>query len=280
MKTTLPLAPQLRENLPRLTLNLEPVDPVLGHYYRYTPRCQLQALGKRMLEQSLLSELAPKDKEHQRKRIMRQFFSDISKSLRFSKTDKSSLFWRWVKSLNPDNVNSEERYKSMSYEFLDRLLAKREFCEVFLPWVATFAGTLLPEDTKTRAFIAFIQKSAEVKREIESIVSDFLANWSPAILPEPVCLALRASLSQPSEAGFYLEGKCFNERCANFRRKSFFHFGSNAVINYIAAVRSCVCDACTQTVNLFSNVGLLGVMFAYEGVTDEGETVSGKNLAM
>lgn len=285
MKPTLPLAPQLREVAPRLTLNLEPVDPQLGHYYRYTPRSQIATMGKRMLEQSLLSELAPKDKEHQRKKILRQFFSDMSKSLELrqktaGKAERETLFWKWVKSLNPDNVNSEERYKSMSYEFLDRLLGKQDFCQAFLPWLAAYESSLGPEETKTRAFIAFIQKSAEVKREVETIIRDFLQDWNPAGLEEPELLALRPSLVQPCEPGFYLEGKCFNERCPNFRRKSFFHFSSNTVVNYMAAVKSCLCEGCTQTVSLFSNVGLMSVLYSFEGVTSSGDTVTGRDVAM
>jgi len=284
MQPTLPLAPQLREATPRITLNLEPVDPQLGHYYRYTPRSQIATMGKRMLEQSLLSELAPKDKEHQRKKILRQFFSDMGKSSehrqKIGKLERETLFWKWVKSLNPDNVNSEERYKSMSYEFLDRLIGKGEFCEAFLPWLGTYAETLTAEEGKTKAFIAFIQKSAEVKREVETIVRDFLQDWSPSGLDEPKLLALRPSLSQPTDPGFYLEGKCFNERCPNFRRKSFFHFGTNTVISYPATLRSCLCEGCTQTVSLFANVGLMSVLYSYEGLTTSGETVTGRNIAM
>lgn len=241
-------------------------------------------MGKRMLEQSLLAELAPKDKEHQRKKILRQFFSDIGKSIdhkqKTGKFERETLFWKWVKSLNPDNVNSEERYKSMSYEFLDRLIGKGDFCEAFLPWLGTYAETLTGEEGKTRAFITFIQKSADVKREVEIIVRDFLQDWSPSGLDEPKLLALRPSLAQPIDPGFYLEGKCFNERCPNFRRKSFFHFGTNTVVSYMTAMRSCLCEGCTQTVSLFANVGLMGVLYSYEGLTTSGEVVTGRDIAM
>ena len=92
------------------------------------------------MERELLCSLEPKDKEQYRKKILRNFFTWVNKDYIIPRDTRR--FWAWVHSLNPDNSTSETRYKSMSYQYLDRLLSISEFRSVMSAWISTYTGTL------------------------------------------------------------------------------------------------------------------------------------------
>ena len=233
------------------------------------------------MEKMLLTKLEPKEKEHQRKKILRLFFSQISKKEVIG--SQEARFWKWVKKLNPDNVNSEDRYKSMSYEFLDKLLGKEMFREKFLPWLELYESGLggSCEDTKARSFVKFIRQSVLVKHEIEEEVTRYLDSLPFKLLPQVAGLEFAFTQPQPATPGLYFEAKCSNTACGIFRAKMFVFVGSNARIDYFQAASLVRCSDCQTSIQAIINIGTFECISAFAGRSKEQGRITGeKRIAL
>ncbi|CAG9334609.1 unnamed protein product [Blepharisma stoltei] len=249
----------------------EPDASSLGHYYRSCPRNKLQAQEKRLMEKTLLSKVGPKEKEHQRKKILRNFFAWNAKQIR---TDPTEIkFWNWIKSLNPDNVYSDERFKSMSYEFLDRLLSKPSFRETIDHWLVIYESTLAlnEEDEKTRHFISFIRNCISIKDAVLLKKNNFIAENGIEIHFEEPNTSARPKLSQKQleNNGCYFEVKCSNPPCPIFKAKEFVYIGNNFTFEYLSEAQTCFCRECRAPVSAF-NVSFLSCKWAFKGNTTDG----------
>ncbi|CAG9319312.1 unnamed protein product [Blepharisma stoltei] len=246
----------------------------LGHYYRSCPRNKIQAQEKRLMEKTLLSKVGPKEKEHQRKKILRNFFAWNAKQMR---TDPKEIkFWNWIKTLNPDNVYSDERFKSMSYEFLDRLLSKSIFRETMSHWLSIYEPSLEAgdEDQKTRHFISFIRSCISIKDTVNSKKENFIADHNIEITFDEVKSnsSLKITQKQPISAGCYFEIKCTNPSCSLLKAKEFVYLGNGGTFEYLNEAQSCVCRECRAPVSVF-NVGFLSCKWAFKGNTTDGQYV-------
>lgn len=217
------------------------------------------------MEKMLLTKLEPKEKEHQRKKLLRLFFACFSKRIYTDALEER--FWKWVRTLNPDNVNSEERYKSMSYEFLDKLLSQRMFRERFLPWLQEFESELgtSEEDCKALAFVKFIKQSVSVKADIEEGLSAYLTTLtSRAVVPVQTVEPLYTQ-SQPNLPGLYYEAKCSNPECILFRTKTYVYVGLDGVIDYFRTAALVQCSRCKSRIQAIIDIGTLECISAFTG---------------
>jgi len=217
------------------------------------------------MEKMLLTKLEPKEKEHQRKKLLRLFFASLSKRVYADALEER--FWKWVRTLNPDNVNSEERYKSMSYEFLDKLLSQRMFRERFLPWLQFFESGLgaCEEDCKAQAFVRFIKQSVSVKADIEEGLNTFLASQTPRVVGQLQTIEPLFTQSQPSMPGLYYEAKCSNPECAWFRTRVYVYVGLDGVIDYFQTAALVRCSSCKTRIQTIIDIGTLECMSAFKG---------------
>mgnify|MGYP001081673597 FL=1 len=243
----------------------------LGHYYRSCPRNRTQAHEKRLLEKELLYKLKPKEKEHQRKKILRIFFSWRNKQ-----GDHNSKFWDWVRKLNPDNIKSDERFKSMSYEFLDKLMNKQVFRDAFLTWLEEFEPTLgdSEEDQKTKIFLNFIKNSIQVKQLIQQKKAHYLAK-NPVEMPlvdTQDTHTLNFSQKQPVRPGLYFEAKCKTHYCKLYKSKEYVYIGVNRVFEYFPEVNRSVCRECSKFLSVVS-IGFLECKWSFEGETQDSRLI-------
>lgn len=224
----------------------------------------------------LLNKLEPKEKEHQRKKILRLFFSQVNKLEGLDSVE--TRFWKWVRRLNPDNVNSEDRYKSMSYEFLDKLLGKEMFRARFLPWLDNYEAGLMTsiEDTKAKAFVKFIRQSVAVKQEIEEEHRIFLSQCVDTTSVSESSSSPVLTQQQPSVPGLYFEAKCSNTDCSLFRAKMYAHLGIEASVDYFQAVSLVRCSVCQMPIKTVINIGTFDCVSWFQGKTDAQGCVMGE----
>ena len=248
----------------------------LGHYYRSCPRNRTQAHEKRLLEKDLLHKLEPKEKEHQRKKLLRIFFTWRSKQVALPYEQK---FWNWVRKLNPDNVKSEERFKSMSYEFLDKLMGKKVFRDTFLVWMESYEPELgdSDEEQKSRIFLNFIRNVMRVKETIQNKIRSYLDTYPMDMSFGEVQESKfkRTSQSQPVKPGFYFESKCRNSKCAIYRSKDYVYVGINQTFDYTTEASVCVCRECLEPLVII-NIGFLDCKWVFRGETHEGCSMQGQ----
>ena len=228
------------------------------------------------MEKMLLAKLEPKEKEHQRKKILRLFFSQVNKTEGLDAEE--TRFWKWVRRLNPDNVNSEDRFKSMSYEFLDKLLSKDMFRSRFLPWLDQHEAGLTAsiEDSKARAFVKFIRQSVAVKQEIEEEQRQYLSHCADMCLEYQTTLTSVVTQQQPSTPGLYFEAKCSNVDCSLFRGKMYAHVGINAKVDYFQAVSLLKCAECQMPIQSVINIGTFECTSSFQGRVYPQKCVSGE----
>jgi len=228
------------------------------------------------MEKMLLAKLEPKEKEHQRKKILRLFFSQVNKTEGLDVVE--SRFWKWVRRLNPDNVNSEDRYKSMSYEFLDKLLGKEMFRARFLPWLDLYEAGLTAsiEDAKARSFVKFIRQSVAVKQEIEEEQRLYLSHCTALPLDYHTPLTSITTQPQPNVPGLYFEAKCSNTDCSLFRGKMYAHVGIDAKVDYFQAVSLLRCADCQTPIHTIINIGTFECTSSFQGRTHPQTCVSGE----
>ena len=198
------------------------------------------------MEKILLSKLDPKAKEHQRKKVLRIFFSWNAKQVNF----QNSKFWDWVKALSPDNLNSSERFKSMSYEFLDKLISKNTFRDSLKFWITeTYLPTLTQsaEDEHTRDFLQFILNSIEIKEKIEQSKQKF---YSPEPEAPEFNGAIVKVLDMPNDPGIYAEFRCMKSSCSFWRFKHFAYLGLGIKLDCVQVSKSLRCICCNEILNV------------------------------
>ncbi|OMJ74600.1 hypothetical protein SteCoe_26418 [Stentor coeruleus] len=234
-----------------------------GHYYRTLPRSKTQAIEKRLMEKILLSKLDPKAKEHQRKKVLRIFLSWNSKQPKTNSNDH--LFWNWVKFLSPDNLNSSERFKSMSYEFLDKLISKKTFREAFGYWINNIympSLTKSTEDEHTRHFIQFIINCIDIKQNLENNKQKYLQNKP---LVEKTCMKIEKNIEIPNEPGIYIEFRCSRSSCNVFKGKTYGFIGNNLQLNCIEFGNTLKCYLCNSNI-IIINFGIYCSKFFVSGI--------------
>ncbi|OMJ66465.1 hypothetical protein SteCoe_36672 [Stentor coeruleus] len=237
-----------------------------GHYYRILPRTKAQAIEKRLLEKSLLSKLDPKGKENQRKKVLRLFFSWIFKQP--EQSPRKILFWEWVKSLSPDNQNSVMRYKSMSYDFLDKLLSKKLFRESMWFWIENiYLNTLTKsiEDEHTRYFLQFILSTIEVKTFTEYKKMPFLM---PSCDLAPQKLQIVQIVEVPKLPGLYVEFDCSRGNCRYYKETVYGYIGNNISVTFQWPLLDFKCGYCGHFANVY-NLGALSCKFYLKGKNSE-----------
>lgn len=233
------------------------------------------------MEKMLLTKLEPKEKEHQRKKLLRLFFASLSK--RVYSDGLEERFWKWVKTLNPDNVNSEERYKSMSYEFLDKLLSQRMFRERFLPWLQLYESSLgsCEDDCKALAFVKFIKQSVAIKADIEEGLSAFLTTQTPRVVGMLQTIEPMYTQSQPNMPGLYYEAKCSNPECALFRTRTYVYVGLDGVIDYFQTAALVRCSSCKARIQAIIDIGTLECISAFRGRSmSQGEIQGDRRVSL
>jgi hypothetical protein len=216
------------------------------------------------MEKNLLSKLDPKGKEHQRKKVLRIFFSWNSKQL---KPAPSLKFWNWVKNLSPDNQSSSERYKSMSYEFLDKLISKKVFRDSLSYWIDNvYMPTLTKssEDEHTRYFLHFILNAISVKEFIEVSKQKYLQNLHAAVLAD---LNIKDVLEVPNKPGVYVEFECTKHACSFHKYKMYGFIEPNVCVDLGKLFRTVSCLLCHGNLKIF-NIGVLACKYSLEGKTD------------
>ncbi|OMJ84887.1 hypothetical protein SteCoe_13948 [Stentor coeruleus] len=239
-----------------------------GHYYRILPRTKAQAIEKRLMEKNLLSKLDPKGKENQRKKILRLFFSWVFKQS--EPNPRKVMFWEWVKSLSPDNQNSAMRYKSMSYDFLDKLLSKKQFRDSIWLWTENIYLKLLTkstEDEHTRYFLQFILSTIEVKTFIEYKKKTFLI---PSYDISPQKLHILQIVEVPKLPGLYIEFDCNRSNCRYYRETVYGYIGNNICITFQWPLVDFKCGYCGQFVNVY-NLGALSCKYILKGQNSEDD---------
>lgn len=238
----------------------------LGHYYRNCPRSRIQAQEKRIMEKELLNYLEPKDKEHQRKKILRTYFSYVYRNeIRNDKDGYIKKFWSCVRKLNPDNIYSDDRYKSMSYEYLDRLLDKPIFQVSIKNWLPSYEETLTQseDDLKSVHFIKFINHTIEVKQKAAEKIKEFIKDNSIQLPNYPIQTQLTIVCKESTlNNGLYFEGKCSNEACEKRRVKLYFYIGINGRFDCKKCLEQCECEQCGGRVSLI-NVGVQKCKWSY-----------------
>ncbi|OMJ77159.1 hypothetical protein SteCoe_23300 [Stentor coeruleus] len=214
------------------------------------------------MEKILLSKLDPKAKEHQRKKVLRIFFSWNCK---LAKDDMNIYrFWDWVKCLSPDNLNSTERFKSMSYEFLDKLISKKTFRESFSFWINNVylpSLTKSTEDEHTRHFLQFVINSIEIKQNLEQSKEKYLQD-KPML--ENLCKKIEKTVEIPNEPGLYAEFRCSRGNCSLYKMKNFGFVGANSQVNCSEIVSTSRCHICNNHLNII-NFGVYGSKFFISG---------------
>lgn len=222
------------------------------------------------MEKNLLSKLDPKGKEHQRKKVLRLFFSWNSRQEKHSSTSK---FWDWVRNLSPDNLNSPERFKSMSYEFLDKLISKKTFRECIVYWIDKVympSLTKSSEDEHAKYFLQFVISSISVKQNIEISKQQYL-NEFPAV---PMAnLDVSSSFDVPSAPGVYIEYKCMKTTCVTNKIKKYGYIGIDIQVDLTSSIETAECSICTGTIVLIS-IGLISCKYFLTGLVN-GEPFEG-----
>ena len=241
----------------------------------YFPGSHFLGRSKRTAQRELPCHLEPKEKEHQRKKVLRNFLSWRSKQP--TQSDSEIKFWAWTRSINPDNTTSEDRFKSMSYEFLDKLLEKRQFRDSFEGWLRDYDENLGSgeEDSKTKIFLKFIRDSISLKLYLDRVKTELLASLTPLdseTMAEGVVLG--RSMRYPEAPGVYAEGRCKKRDCSSCQVKSYFFVGARGRFSYSAIAGGCSCAACDGKV-VISMVGFLNCRWRYAGEQGDGKTVSG-----
>lgn len=216
------------------------------------------------MEKILLSKLDPKAKEHQRKKILRIFFSWNSKQ----QNTGQLKFWNWVRSLSPDNLNSPERFKSMSYEFLDKLISKKMFRESLKYWISqSYIPTLTQsaEDEHTRDFLQFVINSIEIKEKIEVSKSALLGD-------QRELHKFNGSISKvvdiPDEPGIYIEFRCLKNSCMYWRFKHYAYLGVGIKVDCQNLSQTFKCVNCKEDPFII-NFGVNSCKFWVNGELDE-----------
>lgn len=215
------------------------------------------------MEKILLSKLDPKAKEHQRKKVLRIFFSWNSKQPNSGQTK----FWNWVKSLSPDNLSSSERFKSMSYEFLDKLISKKIFRESLKYWInESYLPTLTQsaEDEHTRDFLQFVINSIEIKEKIEASKMSLLNDEGEF---QAFCGDLSKVVDIPNEPGIYIEFRCLKNSCVFWRHKHFAYLGEGIRVELIEFSKGFKCVNCKEDA-IVINFGVNSCKFWVEGDVD------------
>lgn len=182
--------------------------------------------------------------------------------------------------MNPDN-SGEERYKSMSYQFLDKLLSSSEFRAVLLQWIDQYEPSLThtDEDIKTRFFLKFLRYSVNGKDLVEKEIILFKKN---NMIEEPDyetvadSEGLAVGAQQPGDPGAYLELRCENTHCRDFKQKIYVHLGVNRVLDYATELRKYSCCFCSSPVQRASGLGFLECKWGYKGKTEKKEQIEGK----
>jgi hypothetical protein len=217
------------------------------------------------MEKSLLAKLDPKSKEHQRKKVLRIFFTWNAKQS--GPKDSDPQFWDWVRGLSPDNLNSSERFKSMSYEFLDKLISKVLFRNLFSDWISNIYMPSLTksiEDEHTRHFLQFAMNCIEIKRSIELKKQDLLVNF-PNIGISTVSILKAADF--PTSPGVYLEFLCPKSNCIYCKTKSYGYLGIDIGFNCLALITEATCPLCNSPLKTI-NFGLCSCRFLLTGATN------------
>ena len=213
------------------------------------------------MEKNLLSKLDPKGKEHQRKKVLRLFFSWNSKQDRLENSQK---FWDWVKNLSPDNLLSSERFKSMSYEFLDKLLSKKGFRETISHWIDTIylpSLTKSSEDENAKYFLQFIINSINVKQNVETSKQRYLQEFSTLPVSE---MQFIDKVETPTNPGVYIEYKCAKNSCSSNRIKKYGYIGIDLYVNLNNSLEAMKCLVCSGAI-IVMNIGLLACKYCYSG---------------
>lgn len=241
----------------------------------YFPGTSAGGRSKRTAQRELECHLEPKEKEHQRKKVLRNFLSWRYKQP--MQTDEETKFWTWVKAINPDSVHSTDRFRSMNYEFLDKLLEKRVFREALEKWLIEYEANLVEceEDRKTRLFIKFIRDSMSLKLVVDRVKTELLAQLTPLDIDTKPDSPLEAvAYSHPHTAGIYAEAKCKRRDCVESHRKTYFHISDRGHYRYDDLAKLCQCPQCGDRPAMV-NVGFANCRWIYAGELNDGRHVNG-----
>jgi len=217
-----------------------------------------------------VQHLEPKQKEHQRKKILRTFFS--WKYRQPMKNAQEARFWSWVKSINPDNSASEDRYKSISSEFLDKLLDKEMFRRELGKWLGEHESSLVGSDDsdKTSRFVQFLKDSIEAKDLLDQQKREFLQSLPPLHFPSLTSPPPGLFKDVPDSPGLYFEAKCKQSSCRHSSGKGLLYIGSNGAYDYMSCRTVVRCSGCRGEL-VVSGLGFHCCRWALVGVTGEGE---------
>jgi hypothetical protein len=241
----------------------------------YFPGTSTGGRSKRTAQRELECHLEPKEKEHQRKKVLRNFLSWRYKQP--MQTDEEVKFWGWVKTINPDSVHSPDRFRSMNYEFLDKLLEKRLFRDALERWLVEYEGNLVDseEDQKTRVFIKFIRDSMTLKLMVDRVKTELLTQLPPLDIDAKPDSPLAAQpYSHPHPAGIYVEAKCKRRDCVESHRKTYYHISAAGTYHHDDLPKFCKCPQCGDKPAMV-NVGFANCRWRYAGELLEGRHVSG-----
>ena len=192
-------------------------------------------------------------------------------------TDDEVKFWTWVKTINPDSVHSPDRFRSMNYEFLDKLLEKRVFREALEKWLVEYEANLVEceEDRKTRLFIKFIRDSMSLKLVVDRVKTELLTQLTPLDIDAKSDSPQEAVVfSHPHPAGIYAEAKCKRRDCVESHRKTYFHISARGQYKCEDLPKLCQCPQCGDRPAMV-NVGFANCRWRYAGELTDGRCVSG-----
>lgn len=214
--------------------------------------------------------LEPKQKEHQRKKILRTFFS--WKYRQPMKTAQEARFWSWVKSINPDNSASEDRYKSISSEFLDKLVGKEMFRRDLSKWLEGHESSLVnSEDSeKTRQFLQYLKDLIAGKDLVDLRKQEFLQSLPPLQFPSLTSPPSGVFKDVPDSPGLYFEAKCKKASCCFSNAKGLLYIGSNGAYDYLSCRNVVRCSGCRGEL-VVSGLGFHCCRWELVGVTGDGE---------
>lgn len=241
----------------------------------YFPGASSAGRSKRTAQRELECRLEPKEKEHQRKKILRNFLSWRYKQP--MQTDEQVKFWSWVKSINPDSIHSQDRFRSMNYEFLDKLLEKRHFREALEGWLNDYQTNLsdCEDDAKTKLFIKFIRDSMGLKLMIDRVKMELLSQLTPLDVDGKCEHTGNVTvLSHPKPPGLYVEAKCRRRDCVESHRKTYYHIANAGNYDYEDLGKICKCPQCGEKPTV-ANIGFENCRWRYSGELSDGRHVSG-----
>lgn len=214
--------------------------------------------------------LEPKEKEHQRKKVLRTFFS-----WRYRQpitTPQDIRLWTWVKSINPDNSSSEDRYKSISSEFLEKLLEKDLFRRELSNWLKTHENSLIrgEDGEKTIRFIQFLKESIESKDLMDLRKREFLQSLPALEFTQPLGHVIGVFKDVPDAPGLYFEAKCKRAHCRFSRSKGFLSLGATGTYDYSACLTTVKCSGCKGDL-LVTGLGFHCCRWGIRGEMIDGE---------